>query len=488
MFEEKSSGIAKTISRFTFGLVFIILFVFSSSASLFYYTNELQETKDNLDAIRSLSLASIEEALWTFDNKSLDKLVKSIIRTHQSNTKARLKIVVFDEKDNLLHESEAITASPTFEWRIENNIDITRDGKKIGTMLIIYTTMHPVFFSTIILIISFALSALATWVTSRYLSQVLNRYLFKPLNQIVSASKAISSGDVNTLIPVFPNTELHDLSLHLSSMVETIKSQNDDLFYYNSKLEQEVKERTEELESQRAKSFENSRLASLGQMSSNIAHEINNPLAIIVGKAHLIEKLSRAQPIDTSKIQLFSNEVIKTAHRISKTIAGMRALARDGSKDKLSLTSLHSIMLPVLETCSHRYKTLGITINAKIEENIQFECREVQMIQVLVNLLNNSIDSIERLNEKWINIEAKTCSGYVEIAVTDSGNHIPQDVQKKMMEPFFTTKAPNKGTGLGLSISKQIVNDHGGELQYDANSVHTRFIVLIPIRAACLAS
>jgi C4-dicarboxylate-specific signal transduction histidine kinase len=104
----------------------------------------------------------------------------------------------------------------------------------------------------------------------------------------------------------------------------------------------------------------------------------------------------------------------------------------------------------------------------------------VQLSQVLLNLLNNARDAIEQLPEKWVRIEVAEKEGQAMISVTDSGSGIDAQTQRKLFQPFFTTKRVGKGTGLGLSVSARIMKSHQGELRYDPGSPHTRFVMSMP--------
>lgn len=109
-----------------------------------------------------------------------------------------------------------------------------------------------------------------------------------------------------------------------------------------------------------------------------------------------------------------------------------------------------------------------------------FNGRQAQIEQVLLNLLNNSFDAIQSTPDRWIHITARLENHRVLILVTDSGTGIPNDVQQKMLQPFFTTKEVGKGTGLGLSISKGIIEDHQGQLYYDPKNKNTCFVIDLP--------
>ena len=115
-----------------------------------------------------------------------------------------------------------------------------------------------------------------------------------------------------------------------------------------------------------------------------------------------------------------------------------------------------------------------------IDETLVFQGRGTEISQVLVNLLNNADDAISKMPEKWIKLSVQNRSDWLEIRVTDSGHGIPPGDQKKLFQPFFTTKEIGKGTGLGLSISHGIVKNHGGELTLDTTSPNTCFVVRLP--------
>jgi C4-dicarboxylate-specific signal transduction histidine kinase len=111
-------------------------------------------------------------------------------------------------------------------------------------------------------------------------------------------------------------------------------------------------------------------------------------------------------------------------------------------------------------------------------------CREVQIEQVLLNLLQNALDAVtEQAGEKWVHLAAVVRDGAVEFSVTDSGPGIPLQLRTRIMEPFFTTKDVGKGTGLGLSLSRRIVEDHGSKLELREENGHPCFSFRLPIPA-----
>lgn len=237
------------------------------------------------------------------------------------------------------------------------------------------------------------------------------------------------------------------------------------------------------LQEHRAQMINSSKLATLGEISSGIAHEINNPLTIIVSKVEILKRKMLTTPFpkdeilsDITKIQLMSD-------RIVKIVRSLKALSRDGKNDPFQEVSLKELLSEVISFCSERIKSKNIDLRIQEFEDIKVQCRSVEISQILLNLLNNATDAVERLSEKWIQIDIKILANHsVEITMTDSGFGIPSEVASKMMQPFFTTKEVGKGTGLGLSISHGIANDHQGSLIYNKKSTHTQFILTLPLK------
>jgi two-component system CheB/CheR fusion protein len=116
-----------------------------------------------------------------------------------------------------------------------------------------------------------------------------------------------------------------------------------------------------------------------------------------------------------------------------------------------------------------------------VDPGLRVRCREVQIVQILLNLLQNAFDAISSMDaDRWIAIEVGVQKQKVALSVIDSGGGIAPGLRERIMEPFFTTKPPGKGTGLGLSISRSIAQDHGGELRYEERDGHTCFSLIFP--------
>ncbi|MDG0817659.1 PAS domain-containing sensor histidine kinase [Bdellovibrio svalbardensis] len=228
--------------------------------------------------------------------------------------------------------------------------------------------------------------------------------------------------------------------------------------------------------------IESSKMASLGIMAAGVAHEINNPLAIIKGKVETLQRKLADVNFSRTSIQEELEKIGQTSDRIGSVVRGLRSFARSGEKDPFSLVQASDLVSQTLALCKERFSKHGVEIRVEVRADLTFMCRPGQIIQVLINLLNNSFDALEKLEEKWVSIDVReTVAGKIRFAVLDSGQGIPPKLAEQVMSPFFTTKEIGKGTGLGLSISRGIIEDHGGHLWLDQESKNTKFVFEIPM-------
>lgn len=226
-----------------------------------------------------------------------------------------------------------------------------------------------------------------------------------------------------------------------------------------------------------------SKMSALGEMAAGIAHEINNPLTIINGKAELLRTQIENGQIDPARFETDLAAISATVERIAKTIRGLLAFSRNADVDLMQPVSVWSVVEETVQLGRERIRMRGISLQVDIDPSIQIDCRQHQISQIIMNLLGNACDAIENDKGPWISIVAKVRNSLVELRVTDSGHGIAPEVADRIMNPFFTTKEIGRGTGLGLSISKGLAESHGGQLSLERNGPNTCFLLQLPLGA-----
>jgi PAS domain S-box-containing protein len=247
----------------------------------------------------------------------------------------------------------------------------------------------------------------------------------------------------------------------------------------------ERKQLEEELEATRLQAIASARLSALGMMAGGIAHEINNPVGIIHALAcDLAEMVEEDGAAPAEVVAQKSTVIRQTAERIARIVKSLRQISREGTADPLRSTPLAKIVAETLDICRAKFKDNGVELMLpKTIPEVSVLCREVQISQALLNLLQNAFDAVlEQEGERWVRLEVQSSDNSVALSVIDSGPGIPLELRSRVGEPFFTTKPVGRGTGLGLSLSKSIAQDHGGDIAYGEDCGHTRFSLVLPLR------
>lgn len=230
------------------------------------------------------------------------------------------------------------------------------------------------------------------------------------------------------------------------------------------------------------------KMSALGEMAAGIAHELNNPLSIIMGKSGVLLSYLKKGNLKPEMGMEELEKIILTAERMAKIIKGLRLFSRNGNNDEFERIEVKKLITDVTDICATKFQNEDVKLNLELNPDLYVDGKNVQLGQVIMNLLSNSLDAVSSKPEKWVLVQANLLKeqDQVQISITDSGAGISPAIAERMMEPFYTTKDVGKGTGLGLSISKGIIEGHHGKLWLDTDCKNTRFVIEIPIHQTAL--
>jgi signal transduction histidine kinase len=226
-----------------------------------------------------------------------------------------------------------------------------------------------------------------------------------------------------------------------------------------------------------------SKMSTLGEMASGVAHELNQPLSVIrMGATFLSKMIKKGQKIEDEQLKTVTEEIVGQVDRASAIINHMRDFSRIGVK-----TAELDVNVPIrniLGILGQQFKVRNIEIESNLDDNLPHIMADSNKLeQVLLNLVVNARQAIEEKGEPGGKVTIKSFSdrGRAAISVSDTGTGIPEHVLDKIFEPFFTTKKVGIGTGLGLSISYGIVQDYGGTIDVKTGvGTGTTFLLKFP--------
>jgi len=249
-------------------------------------------------------------------------------------------------------------------------------------------------------------------------------------------------------------------------------------------LTKRIRESDEKQLSLLAEAEHTNKLASIGRLAAGVAHEINNPLAIINQKSGLIEDyLGLCPPFEYSdKIQKSLRGIAESVTRCKNITQRLLGFARR-VETSIEQVDLNQVVQEVIRFLENESLHNRIQVEKELEERLPLVWSDRgQLQQILLNITNNAIDAI--VYDGSIKIATEYIDNAVQISISDNGPGMPPNVLEHIFEPFFTTKAQGKGTGLGLSITYGLVKKLGGTIKVESCvGTGTEFTIRIPIGA-----
>ena len=306
--------------------------------------------------------------------------------------------------------------------------------------------------------------------------------IHKPIKKLNDATKEVANLNLDHKVDIHSRDELGNLAHSFNKMTHQLKEANNAVQDWSSQLENRVKEKTRELEKTQSQLISAERMASMGELSAMVAHEINNPLSGILSYAKVSSKYLNRENIDAETLEsvkqnltFISDETKRCGNIVKSLLVFARKTSGDFKEEHLNIIIDNSI-----KVIDHSVEMKELVLVKELDqENDVIQCDAGGIQQVLVALIVNSIEATSRGGKITIKTDSSTEKDRIRIMVTDEGKGIPDDVLPSIFEPLFSTKAKN--TGLGLSLVQGIVEQHAGVIDVKSKvNEGTTFTIILP--------
>ena len=332
----------------------------------------------------------------------------------------------------------------------------------------------------------FLLAILATILLVSFLLFFTQRRIKDPLNELVKVSVAVANGDKNIRLETKPNQldDMRTVSEAFNDMLDNLQNATVELENWSQQLEYKVQKKTEELGTAQKELMHVERLASLGRLSSSVAHEINNPLSGILIYTKLLYKQASNPEIYASKresmmrhLKLIENET----KRCGDIVKGLLDFSRK-DQDDFEPKHLHETLKETYELMMHPIKIANISFVTDFAAEFDYiNCNPNQIKQAGIALLVNASEAVKENGEIVIRTKNPDKDS-ITFEISDNGSGIAPEDLPHIFEPFFSTKQDVSGIGLGLAIVHGIIQNHKGKIQVKSEKgVGTTIFVNLPL-------
>jgi C4-dicarboxylate-specific signal transduction histidine kinase len=244
---------------------------------------------------------------------------------------------------------------------------------------------------------------------------------------------------------------------------------------------EEIRRRELELREKQEQLVQTAKLATIGELTTGVAHELNNPLNNIGLYIGNVLDLIGLDNWNEERIERDLERAQQQLAKATEIISHLRTFGRAAPKHRVPV-EINGIIESSISLFREQFRLSEIELVLELaDENPRVLGNPIQLEQVLLNLVNNSRDAVAGSDEKRIRVSSRVEEATVFLAVEDSGPGIPGDLQERIFDPFFTTKEVGQGTGLGLSIVYGIVKDHDGQIFADNTTSGACFVIQLPL-------
>ena len=446
------------------------------------YEAETEAVSDSLSEIQNGIIPGLSKAAWDENYAQMESLAQGVVQAG-----AVTKATIYDEDGKEIIQKNQIT-DRKFRYLENFNYDLMVDADgsnyKAGRLSLVIT-LDPMYERLIRKALYFFFSqGLKTLFVSLALLYVFNWYVVRHIKRMSQflVKIDVKGGEFQWTIMPESNQKSNKHYNELDILAGTINELSHGLSRHNRDMEENLRIKSQDLRIQEGMALNAARQASLGEMAGAIAHEVNNPLAVISLQNEILMR-----NVADSNVNL-SPEAVEKGHmkikgmvnRVSEVVESMMFLTLQTTEQKTEYISLNALSGHVKNISGEALRSLGISLTIHylgVSSSDLLRCNPVLLAQVLVSLIHNSREAIKDKSDPWIRLEYINLGNSLSISVVDCGEGIPKEYRDKIFDPFFTTKKIGEGSGLGLSTSQKIIRDHGWKLYLDPNSRYSMFCI-----------
>ena len=299
---------------------------------------------------------------------------------------------------------------------------------------------------------------LVVLIIAAILSIILWRIVLKPLSSLTGGMQKVSSGDISQKVNIQSGDEIGRLASTFNTMTDELLIARQRMEEWTQTLEEEVYKQTRVIKQTQDKLIEAEKMAALGRLTADIAHEIRNPLTALGGFGRRLLKSTTSK-----KQRKYAEVIVSESDRLEQVLKDVLIYSQNVRTD-FEKDSVRGIITKSIDLYQDICEEQSITVKAQYNTDLPVLLQKDQVQQATNNLITNAIDAMSDGGTLTISTELEKANHieYVSVNVQDTGEGIPVDKLPLVFEPFFTTKKIGQGTGLGLPICKKIVEEHGG--------------------------
>jgi len=302
----------------------------------------------------------------------------------------------------------------------------------------------------------------------------VKRRIHKPLKRIVDASREVSAGNLSVRVNLRPNdlSDIHHVGVALNTMLESVNESSRELHQWSNELETKVRTKSEDIARTQNEIYQIERLASLGRLSSSVAHEINNPLAGVLTYAKLVSRILQNPVLTEEKKEAILKhlDIIQSeTMRCGNIVKGLLNFSRDGS-EKFDEVHLNDVLAETKQLIQHSFQISDVTLATDFSASKDLiNGNGNQIIQACLAVLTNALEAVSPGPDSQVTYRSYNSDlDHVTIEIKDNGIGISEEDQEHIFEPFFSSKKEMSGIGLGLAVTYGILEQHKAKVTVDS--------------------